>query len=241
LAEKDGQLAKLTYEVESLSQSKQALETDVHALKDSLNANMTDSDVLQSIQADLTREKEDTVALKFQLATTKTQFAENLSRAENLAEAAKRAALEAEERAEEAALMMRSLEAEVVEGREYKQMNAQLMRDLHKEQVVRKKLHNEIEDMKGKIRVYVRIRPFSTTEKERGCEEVVIKDNKLSICVNAPDGKKTYDFDACFGGKMSESNSQADVFADTKNLMTSVLDGYNVCIFAYGQTGSGRV
>ena len=123
---------------------------------------------------------------------------------------------------------------QVIEGREYKQQNAQLTRDLLKEQVIRKKLHNEIEDMKGKIRVYVRVRPISKKEEERGSQEVVIKENKLSICVNAPEGKKSYDFDACFGGKMTENNSQADVFADTKNLMTSVLDGYNVCIFAYG-------
>lgn len=72
------------------------------------------------------------------------------------------------------------------------------------------------------------------------CLQVVIKDSKLSICVNAPDGKKTFDFDSCFGGKMADHNSQADIFADTKNLMTSVIDGYNVCIFAYGQTGSGK-
>src|SRR4051812_25843965 len=30
------------------------------------------------------------------------------------------------------------------------------------------------------------------------------------------------------------------VFKDTQPLVTSVLDGYNVCIFAYGQTGSGK-
>ena len=30
------------------------------------------------------------------------------------------------------------------------------------------------------------------------------------------------------------------VFKDTEPLVTSVLDGYNVCIFAYGQTGSGK-
>lgn len=40
-----------------------------------------------------------------------------------------------------------------------------------------------------------------------------------------------------FGGSMTEGNSQADVFRDTKHLMMSVIDGYNVCIFAYGQTG----
>ena len=31
----------------------------------------------------------------------------------------------------------------------------------------------------------------------------------------------------------------ADVFSDTAPVVTSVLDGYNVCIFAYGQTGTG--
>nr|GFA70865.1 kinesin-like protein KIN-14I [Tanacetum cinerariifolium] len=31
-----------------------------------------------------------------------------------------------------------------------------------------------------------------------------------------------------------------EVFEDTRPLIRSVLDGYNVCIFAYGQTGSGK-
>lgn len=34
--------------------------------------------------------------------------------------------------------------------------------------------------------------------------------------------------------------SQQEVFEEVKPLATSVLDGYNVCIFAYGQTGSGK-
>ena len=32
----------------------------------------------------------------------------------------------------------------------------------------------------------------------------------------------------------ADQNTQADVFKDTKHLMLSVIDGYNVCIFAYG-------
>ena len=30
------------------------------------------------------------------------------------------------------------------------------------------------------------------------------------------------------------------MFEDTKHLVQSAVDGYNVCIFAYGQTGSGK-
>ena len=41
-----------------------------------------------------------------------------------------------------------------------------------------------------------------------------------------------------FGG--TDGNSQEDIFRDTKHLVMSVVDGYNVCIFAYGQTGSGK-
>ncbi|CAH2066893.1 unnamed protein product [Thlaspi arvense] len=33
---------------------------------------------------------------------------------------------------------------------------------------------------------------------------------------------------------------KADVFEDTAPFATSVIDGYNVCIFAYGQTGTGK-
>ena len=30
------------------------------------------------------------------------------------------------------------------------------------------------------------------------------------------------------------------VFGEVQSLVTSCIDGYNVCIFAYGQTGSGK-
>lgn len=33
---------------------------------------------------------------------------------------------------------------------------------------------------------------------------------------------------------------QDKIFAETKYLVQSAVDGYNVCIFAYGQTGSGK-
>merc|ERR1711898_9803 len=33
---------------------------------------------------------------------------------------------------------------------------------------------------------------------------------------------------------------QEDIYSETRPLITSVLDGYNVCIMAYGQTGAGK-
>ena len=47
---------------------------------------------------------------------------------------------------------------------------------------------------------------------------------------------RTFEFTHVYG----PDSRQEDVFADTAPLMTSVLDGYNVCIFAYGQSGTGK-
>ena len=48
--------------------------------------------------------------------------------------------------------------------------------------------------------------------------------------------EKNWEFDRVFGF----NHNQEDVYAEVSPLVTSVLDGYNVCIFAYGQTGSGK-
>jgi hypothetical protein len=107
------------------------------------------------------------------------------------------------------------------------------------EQKKRKRLNNELEDMKGKIRVYCRIRPLSKselTEPERAirCYKIV---DEMTITID-PDSKMpvTFAFDSVFG----EDSTQEDIFEDTERLVQSAIDGYNVCIFAYGQTGSGK-
>ncbi|KAJ6384502.1 hypothetical protein OIU78_027745 [Salix suchowensis] len=60
-------------------------------------------------------------------------------------------------------------------------------------------------------------------------------DNELQI-ISSDSSKKQFKFDHVF---RPEDNQEA-VFAQTKPIVTSVLDGYNVCIFAYGQTGTGK-
>lgn len=47
---------------------------------------------------------------------------------------------------------------------------------------------------------------------------------------------KKYQFDRVFGPEAT----QKDVFGEVETLSTSLLDGFNCCLFAYGQTGSGK-
>ncbi|MQL94013.1 hypothetical protein Taro_026663, partial [Colocasia esculenta] len=105
------------------------------------------------------------------------------------------------------------------------------------EQVLRKRYFNTIEDMKGKIRVYCRLRPFNEKEVgEKGNESVRSLDEFTVQHMWKDDKSKQHLYDRVFDG----SATQDDVFEDTKYLVQSAVDGYNVCIFAYGQTGSGK-
>ncbi len=105
-----------------------------------------------------------------------------------------------------------------------------------KEMTLRKKYYNIIEDMKGKIRVYCRVRPFNKMEREKGSVYATFFPDDMTIDVQTSRDKKSFTFDQCF-----QSNStQEAVFEDTQNLIQSAMDGYNVCIFAYGQTGAGK-
>ena len=51
--------------------------------------------------------------------------------------------------------------------------NERLWLKYQMETVQRKRLHNVIEDMKGKIRVYCRVRPMNQSEIARNCMDAV--------------------------------------------------------------------
>ncbi|RLN93096.1 hypothetical protein BBJ28_00021946 [Nothophytophthora sp. Chile5] len=123
------------------------------------------------------------------------------------------------------------------ELRESRTQFATLETSYREEQALRKKYYNQIEDMKGKIRVYARCRPMSGSEIDRGCATCLKFLDEFSLEVNGgARGNKTFAYDQVF----TQASTQVQVFEDTKNLLQSALDGYNVCIFAYGQTGSGK-
>ncbi|KAJ0265715.1 Kinesin-like protein KIN-14J [Hirschfeldia incana] len=103
-----------------------------------------------------------------------------------------------------------------------------------------RRLYNEVQELKGNIRVYCRIRPFLPGQNNRQTSIEYIGENGELVVANpfkqGKDTHRLFKFNKVFG----QAATQEEVFLDTRPLIRSILDGYNVCIFAYGQTGSGK-
>lgn len=120
---------------------------------------------------------------------------------------------------------------------------------LIKEESLRRKLHNQVQELKGNIRVFCRARPalpsdpvdaaakiaFPDVEADSKEIEVMGPEEKSSLG-NITTKKNAFAFDRVFG----PTSKNEDVFGEISQLVQSALDGYNVCIFCYGQTGSGK-
>ncbi|CAJ0640819.1 11332_t:CDS:2 [Entrophospora sp. SA101] len=111
----------------------------------------------------------------------------------------------------------------------------------------RRYLHNVIQDLKGNIRVFCRVRPQTSAEKDDPLTEIKYPesyDNKKivigSVVKNylrmSRNVYKEYEFDYVF----KSDSTQEQVYAEIAHVVQSVVDGYNCCIFAYGQTGAGK-
>lgn len=120
---------------------------------------------------------------------------------------------------------------------------------LRKEETLRRKLHNQVQELKGNIRVFCRVRPNLGAEPPGDTATIQFPDSEedsKEITVLGPEEKSSlgnvttknysFSFDHVFG----PSSQNMDVFDEISQLVQSALDGYNVCIFCYGQTGSGK-
>ena len=111
---------------------------------------------------------------------------------------------------------------------------------------LRRKMHETIQELKGNVRVFCRLRPNgaggsmlnvpASATDECELEVTAPADERSSGRSSAGEKVTRFHFDRVFGADAS----QTDVFREVSQLTQSALDGYNVCIFAYGQTGSGK-
>jgi len=104
-----------------------------------------------------------------------------------------------------------------------------------------RRLYNALIDLKGAIRVFVRVRPVLEGEMEDGNENNAVLhciDNRKIVLsdIQNDNSEKAYTFDQVF----DPSTSQKSVYDEIEPLIQSVVDGYNACVFSYGQTGSGK-
>ncbi|CAK4134025.1 unnamed protein product [Aphanomyces euteiches] len=114
--------------------------------------------------------------------------------------------------------------------RAQQQSQARAMKSRHHEQEItaleakcnalmaeRKLLHNTIQELRGWKLIAKFVSFASRKHSNSGVESAFIVD-------------KIFD----------QASTQHDVYVEVQPLITSAMDGYNVCILAYGQTGSGK-
>ncbi|CAD6198217.1 unnamed protein product [Caenorhabditis auriculariae] len=102
----------------------------------------------------------------------------------------------------------------------------------------RKQLHNQLVELNGNIRVFYRIRPQLT--EELSSKPAVVIDEMDNGVVHIGSGVGTRKTSASADKVLPTQFSQDQIFTEVSPIITSCIDGYNVCIFAYGHTGSGK-
>ena len=69
---------------------------------------------------------------------------------------------------------------------------------------MRKKVYNLMEDMKGKIRVYARVRPMLQFEGARGQRPAINIPDELTVDHMWKDKKREYNFDSVFAPESTQ-------------------------------------
>merc|ERR1712038_795837 len=119
-----------------------------------------------------------------------------------------------------------------------------LEQQIREGQAERRRMHNLIQELRGNVRVFARIRPFLPGDGvDDDAEPVVIPKSETSLKLAVEkdgDSSNTQEFKFSFDRVFPPSAGQEAVFTEVSEFVQSALDGYNVCLFSYGQTGSGK-
>ena len=103
-------------------------------------------------------------------------------------------------------------------------------------ELIRRRLHNTFQELRGNLRVIARVRPPILSDRINGRSPAVWVEGDATVCVKYKEKTSRFTYDGAFG----TDSTQEEVFDEVSNFVQSALDGYDVCLFTYGQTGSGK-
>ncbi|XP_063863781.1 kinesin-like protein KIFC1 isoform X3 [Scylla paramamosain] len=234
----DALTAKLNEEVRQRSNERQELERNIEELqskKSSLERR------IKMLEADLSSREDELAGLKAtvsNLTSVSSGLEAQLSSTKLLLNDRNKRVADLEAETSTQASTITILEKKLLEGETF-----------------RRKLHNQVLELKGNIRVFCRVRPLIGEEiKNNGDSSDIhhinfLDERTLELCkggdVNSStmsglkgrgNGHLEFTYDKVF----TPCATQTEVFEEISQLVQSALDGYNVCVFAYGQTGSGK-
>ncbi|KAF8624912.1 hypothetical protein AX15_005644 [Amanita polypyramis BW_CC] len=256
------ELVLASFEIEKMKKAhaKEVMELELDLRRREREVREVNED-LRICQGDLDREREQVAMLKASVAQQTT--AQIALTSQNTALQAQASALQTQMDDYMRTISELRLKLES-SGEEVETLKLEAMES----EMVRRKLHNMVQELKGNIRVFCRVRPvlpsdvmsltsvnntgsLAQAEFNRLKEEVQAhitfpdkrdcKDIVLHSSSESATGqerKEVYSFG--FDRVFEPESTQADVFEEISQLAQSCTDGYNVCIFAYGQTGSGK-
>ncbi|WWD21164.1 hypothetical protein CI109_105647 [Kwoniella shandongensis] len=224
-------------------------------LKDSRDELSRERENVRELKQTLAQQSTQHLTLSAQLAASQTQLTILQAEVERatLAVSSMKAELQVgQEKAREAETKAEQKVREAEEERDRR--IGEIEEELRAAETIRRKLHNQVQELKGNIRVFARVRPALSHESsspealalidygdertaaETGQSQIVVTSRTESATGQQREQVNQFTFDKIFEPKAG----QKEVFEEISMLAQSVLDGYNVCIFAYGQTGSGK-